>query len=139
VKRKNLDILAGLLADHLGKEFPAESREAIPLSTLGQVLAFATDGFGQDSRSRRGVELMRKGLRREGFSVLGFGVSSLDGRTWAMIVEADAENPEVCDLIHSLLWSSREQADAEYEAIDPEFAESQRNLLEDAIGDIEWG
>jgi hypothetical protein len=70
------------------------ARGAIPLKNDGGretlMAVFGNDGYEQDTRVRREVELLRHCLDEASMKELGFGISE-DGFSWALVV--DAENP----------------------------------------------
>lgn len=65
-------------------------------------VAFGTDGYAEDARSRVEVGVLREYLRARSIDELGFGVSE-DGSTWVMIIRA--ESPDELQQVLRESWA----------------------------------
>jgi hypothetical protein len=105
VKVKKWNVLAARIAEFAKDCVPDVPRGALDLRELELVALFGNDGFAQDSRVQREVELIRLGLPSIELDVRGFGLSRGDGASWAMILE-ETDNPEATFRAHRLVWYS---------------------------------
>jgi hypothetical protein len=133
VRTKKMDALAKKLADFLAENVSAAPRGVIDFPSLGCVVAFGNDGYAQDVRVRREVELIRLGLPAIGLDVLGFGLSTGEEHTWAMIVDAELGNYRHFSDVVDLVWSSWSRAVAEPRGRDPRIDWGQVMAAEDVI------
>jgi hypothetical protein len=108
--RKNLNVVAGKLADYLGLEIADGQSGVLGLYSIGHLLAFARDGAEQIPRSRQALVRMRGGLAYLGLPVLGYGFSIPDGRTWTVIIDADPGDGEALKRVGELLRACRAAA-----------------------------
>jgi hypothetical protein len=94
------------LAFFLSFAFESVHRGAFegPLSNC--LVLFGTDGYEQDPRARREVELIREGLQSRGLPLLGFDVDPLEGRVWVMLVGVAPDDLDRECIVYELLWHS---------------------------------
>jgi hypothetical protein len=83
------DAEARRAANLVGTHLLRAHRGAMPWEAPGTCAVFGNDGYADDPRARREVELVRDHLRSAGLDELGFGVCDEDGCTWALLVRAD--------------------------------------------------
>jgi hypothetical protein len=74
-------------ADHCSEHLFESQRGAMPWKP-GVIAIFGNDGYSVDGRARDEVAMLRRKLAEAGHAVLGFGVDSQDGFTWALLVSS---------------------------------------------------
>jgi hypothetical protein len=80
------DAEAVAMANHVCERMFNVHRGAIPWRQLGIAVLFGNDGYTEDDRSKREVSHLRGKMVDIESKVLGFGVNSEDGYSWAMLV-----------------------------------------------------
>jgi hypothetical protein len=80
----------GIQAANYLHEEHFESHRGAVLWEPGVVVIFGNDGYSQDERTRKEVELVREKLRAAKIKEIGFGTDTAEGGyTWALLVEVD--------------------------------------------------
>jgi hypothetical protein len=77
---------AAAMADFVSAHFFEARQGAIAWRDYGCAVVFGDDGYHTEFTQREVAEL-RKELDRLGITVLGFGVDTEDGYSWAMLVD----------------------------------------------------
>jgi hypothetical protein len=128
--RIDWDAEAVAMADHVGHEMFAAHRGAMWWRRVGVSVVFGNDGYAvrsggrfhegelrpvDDPRPRREVALVREVLAKQGIEVLGFGTSSGNGYSWAMLVQTDDRA-----MLESVVWQAWDVACGGRSEIDPE-------------------
>jgi hypothetical protein len=131
-----MNLVAGKLADYLGHAVDDGRRGVLGLNSIGHLVAFGRDDH-EEGRPRRAVELLRRGLACLRLPVLGHGGSIDDGRTWAMIIDADPADRAAAERVGELLRALSAGAGVEDEACDAEDLQLQGRLAFAATEEIE--
>lgn len=83
------------MADYANKHMSDAHRGAMPGRQLGIIVVFGNDGY-EDDRTKLEVAMLREEVLAAvpRMEILGFGVDSTDGYSWAMLVRpvSDIEN-----------------------------------------------
>jgi hypothetical protein len=90
-------------ANYLHQEHFEAHRGAV-LWEPGVVVIFGNDGYLQDERTRKEVEVVREKLRATNIKEIGFGTDTAeDGYTWALLVEVDEYQTEAGQKFHRVM------------------------------------
>jgi hypothetical protein len=111
-------------ANHIAEHMFTAHRGAMPWRLLGVTVVFGNDGYGQDERARREVQIVRRVLAETGVAELGFATCDEDDYTWAMLIKA--EDHAAWDAMLWAAWSHLNGTDEEDDEI-------QRRIAADAI------
>jgi hypothetical protein len=98
-RRRDWGVEAARMADHVARRMSEVRRGAIPWSHPGVAVIFGNDGRAADRRAGDTVAAVRQALQERGIKILGFGVDSAGGSSWAMLVRG--ADP---DALHQLVW-----------------------------------
>jgi hypothetical protein len=106
VWEKMWDVRASKVAEFVRENARDVARGVLDLEEFDLVAAFGNDGFTQNPRVRREVNLIRQALPSFELTMLGFGLSSEDrASSWAMIIRGPDCFDALCDT-NDLVWSS---------------------------------
>jgi hypothetical protein len=93
------------MANYVYEHMFEAHRGAMPWKQDGITVVFGNDGYSSDKRARNAVKMLRKFLDSRETPVLGFGVDSEAGHSWAMSVKtADDEVLNDGEVLNSLIW-----------------------------------
>ena len=96
----NWDTEAATMADYaVDNAFKATVRR-MPWKQEGVSVVFGHDGYDRDRRAKDEVAMVREYLALEGIPVLGFGVDSHTGYSWAMLVKTGDVG-----MLNKLVWA----------------------------------
>jgi hypothetical protein len=96
----NWNTEAATMADYVSDNMFGAHRGAMTWRQAGVSVVFGNDGYMQGERARSEVAMVRQQLGLEGIPILGFGVDSEGGYSWAMLVKTG----DIGMLTH-LVWS----------------------------------
>jgi len=91
---------AATMAQYVFDNMFKAHRGAMPWKQEGISVVFGNDGYDKDDRAKNEVAMVRKYLEEKGISILGFGVGSSNGYSWAMLVQTRAHKE-----LRKLVWA----------------------------------
>jgi hypothetical protein len=98
----NWDAEAAAVANYVGDNMFEAHRGAMSWRQVGIAVVFGNDCYADDDRTKEEVFLLREALSQVGAKVLGFGVDTSEGYSWAMIVEPP-DNVNV-PFLNRMIW-----------------------------------
>jgi hypothetical protein len=91
---------AATMAQYVRDNMFEAHRGAMPWKQEGISVAFGNDGYSKDDRAKSEVARVREYLQERGLPILGFGVDSTEGYSWAMLVQTQAHKK-----LRKLVWA----------------------------------